>query len=229
MHKPKCRWIFAALFLLAVLCSGCGSSQKEVPEALVQELIQESSFAKIGSCTWEVTHSVNSQTHRDSVDILLTTDCTYGSMVSSCSAVYEYDRSSDLWRLLQQSKWTEPKVSFTSGLIKNWQIDYFDNTYHINVTNISGNKISLEYTVKEEIVVDYFGDIEWWETSGLGSFDIGNGYIEIPLELPDRYFVSWKDTESGENEQVTYLRIQFSPNQGVEYAYISPTIHVWKS
>lgn len=216
--------LLAALHLL----TGCSTVETEVPDSVVYDLVNENEYASLGDAQISLIHHFDEKTHRDSVDVFLGIYAPYAEISFTCSAVYEYDRSSDLWSLVQYDGWSEPdfNYAYTDSLIKTWQIDNYGSTYEIKVTDVYPMQISVEFLVNESIHAGLDGDYTW-KVSGYGTFDMDNGYFEIPLDLPEECYVSWKDTQSGENESVTYLCVWLSPESGITYATISPDIQVW--
>lgn len=221
------------LFLL-LMCivsntfAGCGTTVTEVPDSLIADLVRENEYSDLGECKWYTTHHLDQQAHRDTVDITLGIYAPYAEIISSCSAVYEYDRSSDLWSLIKHDSWSDPdyNFSFNDALVGTWSLENNGSTYDITVTEVYPTQISVEFSINESIYAGLDGYYTW-EVSGYGTYDLTGSYFKIPLELPEQCYVSWKDTESGENETVTYLNVWISPELGITYAYISPDIQVW--
>lgn len=227
--------ILCFFLILVLLCTplttltGCSNySSGEVPDSLIADLVNQNDYAYLGDCEWSIIHHVDEKTHRDQVDIILGIYAPYAEMVSTCSAVYEYDRSSDLWSLVMHDNWSEPEYnfSFNDALIGEWHLESNDSTYDITVTDVYPTQISIEFSIKESIYAGLDGH-DMWEVSGYGTYNLSGNYFEIPLELPDECYVSWKDTKSGENESTTYLNVWISPTSGLTRAYVSPTIRVW--
>lgn len=229
--KRVCNITIAVILLsvVMVLLMGCGdSSGGEVPDSLIAELVAQNDYAYLGDYTWSTIHHVDKETHRDRVDIFLGIYAPYAEIVSTCSAVYEYDRSSDLWTLVMHDNWTEPEYnfSFNDALVGEWSLESNGSIYKIAVTEVFPAQISIEFSIKESVYAGLDGHY-MWEVSGYGTYDLNGNYFEIPLELPKECYVSWKDTKSGENESVTYLNVWISPMSGLTRAYISPEIRVW--
>lgn len=198
----------------------------EVPESIIEDLVLENEYAELGKYTLSVTHHPDEEIHRDSVDIVLTIHATYADVISTCSAVYQFDRASDLWSLIRCDEWSEPTYQYNDNLVRTWNIDRFGNQYIIMITDIGSSEISAEFVIRETVYAGlYVGDYTW-ETFGRGTFELGNSSFEIPLELPDELFVSWMYTQSGENESTTDLYVSLSPESGISTAFISPEISV---
>lgn len=218
------------VLLIAVILScsfiGCGTVQTEVPDAIIQDLVSENEYSSLGGYEFYTIHHADEQSHRDTVDVILGIDAPYAEIISQCTAVYEYDRSSDLWSLIGYDGWTDPDYSFNDNLIGTWHCESNGSVYDITVTEVYPTQISVEFSIKESIYAGLNGTY-MWEVSGYGTYDLNSSYFEIPLELPEQCYVSWADTKSGENESITYLNIWISPTNGITQAYISPTIRVW--
>lgn len=227
----KCRNILLVVLTICVittLLTGCEAAQTEVPEAVLYDLVEENEYSDLGECKLSVIHHVDEKSHRDSVDLILGVYAPYAELVFTSSAVYEYDRSSDLWVLLQHDGWSDPdyNFSFNDELVGTWTLNNNESVYEITVTDVYPEQISLEFSITESIYGG-LGENYTWKISGYGTYDLNGAYFEIPLELPEECYVSWKDTKSGENESITYLNVWISPTAGITRAYISPTIRVW--
>lgn len=225
------RNIILVLFLICTalnIFTGCSAAETEVPDSVIYDLVEKNKYSDLGEYEISVIHHPDEKTHRDRVDIILGIYAPYAEIVSTCSAEYQYDRTSDLWSLIKCEDWSNPdyNFAFTDSLLKTWHIENYGSTYDITVTDVYPTQISIEFSIHESIYAGLDGTYTW-EVSGYGTFDLNNGYFEVPLELPEECYVSWKDTKSGENETVTYLCVWLSPESGITYASVSPTIQVW--
>ena len=137
-HSHKSTIAFLLVIIVCML-SACSPVQTEVPESLVRDLVDMNEYADMGKYTLTITHHPDKETHRDHVDIVISIQTPYAEAVSTCSAVYEYNRSSDLWSLVKCEDWTRPYYNPNDKLIGTWETSYgtaevtFDEiTFHMD-------------------------------------------------------------------------------------------------
>ena len=186
--KEKQKYLFAALIVIVLLLFfSCGASGK-VPNGTIDKFVMESTGLDSSSdFSWKATHSVDRQSHYDSVDIVLTIPYEYATVEYSCTALFIYDRSSDLWSLSEYSDWDLTSLKFNNKMIKTWYFPLPECT--IDVTDVLGDKITLNYTYTKMVYV--WGKYYPCTLSGSGTYSPNpDTYtVHIPVTMPDGFYV----------------------------------------
>lgn len=104
--------ITAALFQ-----SSCASIPEEVPEALLQIVIDDSEeemqFDDCDAFSYEIEHHPDTKSHTDSVDIRLLAKYPYGDYeVQISGLVYQYNKSNDNWVLISNGRTGDSEVTW---------------------------------------------------------------------------------------------------------------------
>lgn len=106
--------------------------------------------------TYEIEHNYDSDAHIDDVLLTMYYNANFGTEITTCSYAYQYDRSSDLWELIDERKeQNDRSVSFdeeayqnNSPFIGNTN-EYHNCEYSISVLDIDieNMKAKIEYSV----------------------------------------------------------------------------------
>lgn len=216
--KEKQKYIFAALIVIVLLLFfSCGASGK-VPNGTIEKFLKDSGYDP-STDSWKATHSADRKSHYDTVDIVITRPAEYGTSEYSCTALFIYDRSSDLWSLSEYSDWDLTSLKFNNKMIKTWYFPLPQCT--IDVTDVSGDKITLNYTYTERVYV--WGTYYTCTLSGSGTYSPrpGTCVIDIPVTVPDGFYVQGTYFQRDENPE---LNIMISPDDGIYHYFLSGTI-----
>lgn len=216
--------------LLLLLC-GCGSSSKGVPEQqaqlLVEELFQERGMqsGSYNSCSINVDHHVNKETHTDDVTIRLTVDYNYATEKTSLPARYTYNKASDLWSVSSKGEWSDSTYTFKENELKgNWHIVQYDDTYDLNIKSISGDAIEVEYSVLLYAARGLLDSYIELNMEGKASCPLNGCFFRIPIELPEGFFM----TQGFEKIEPEIL-VQIDPQLGCNYAHVNGGLHYYSS
>lgn len=175
MMKKKL-WILS-LILVVVMLTACGSQSREVPEREILDIVEMLSYENaIGGAMYrdyEVTHSWDPKSNRDTVQLKVTYEYEYGYLVveGECSA--QYDKATDLWNWKTMGPWKE-SIDYGDKLQRAvfTGTDEFENiTYRVLIESIDfdSGKVVWNYTIKGTSTGHYDG----FELSGNEETDIG--------------------------------------------------------
>lgn len=111
----KCRIIIFTLIILCLL-SGCSNEKKGVPESVVLYDVTEVLGKAENDYQCKIEHNVDVSSHIDNAVIVLKYETEYTKQTGMAECQYQYDKSSDLWSLIEFGDWiweTELKEFFT--------------------------------------------------------------------------------------------------------------------
>ncbi|MBQ3863549.1 MAG: hypothetical protein II790_05840 [Schwartzia sp.] len=141
---------FALAVLLACSAfslSACGGSSFQVPDGELQLYVENTlrkESANRTSFHWDAVHQPDSELHRDIVTLTVDLESTYVTRSFTATVTYQYDRTTDLWSLVDESKWHLTGFALKDSLLGRWEYDG-DGTGYINVTEVSGTRLTLDY------------------------------------------------------------------------------------
>lgn len=190
MKKRLISCMLLVLLLSSLLLTGCGSSSKEVPDALLEFELYDCEYYENGrpGFTWTSSHDYDSSAHIDTVAIQARIDSEYGFLTTYRIVKYQYDRASDNWSVLSRADWSEPYVSYNDNLIGDWEgtSQIGDGLYNITIEEVDGDNIRLRYYIEDTADGGLLGTDLDFELSGSGTFTVsGTDSLSVTLELPD--------------------------------------------
>ena len=189
--KEKQKYLFAALIVIVLLLFfSCGASGK-VPNGTIENIVRMSSYYEADlACSWDASHSVDRESHTDSVDIVLSVPYKYGTEEYSCTALFVYDRSADLWTLSNDPDWDFLRYKFNSKIKTKLEFDDFSDQYClIDIKKITDDSITLDYVYWEDVFTPYIGTRRC-TVEGSGTFELDEiGGIDIPITLPGNFYI----------------------------------------
>lgn len=140
------------LFILICFLSGCSNEKKGVPESIVLHDVAEVLENIEVDYQLKIEHSVDTSSHIDNATIILKYETDYTKQIGMVNCRYQYDKSSDIWTLLEIEEWTwetELKESFTE--IQPYMGSSIYETYnyalYIDVIDIENMTITCSYIV----------------------------------------------------------------------------------
>ena len=207
--------ILGVLCIMLMLCSGCmkvdeGSYESTPPhtpatEANTTANTVETTTAYVEptgvpdtiilrnvsipeNATYEIAHNYDPVSHIDDAVLTIYDKKTFGTEITTYSYAYQYDRSSDLWDLLDESKVKELcSVSFDkdayinnspfTGRVK----EYHDCKYSISILDINLETMSAQIKYSVKFSSDSVQNLNSTSTVELWYADNGSGpYFIIP-------------------------------------------------
>ena len=135
---------FLLTITVIVSLTACGAP-KQVPDQtiawVVEDYLEECGHGSTDEFSYETTHSYDSATKTDTVNVSLSANLPTSSLNTSYSGTYQYDKTRDLWTLIRGGNWMPISVrSYNLIASKNEilkairEIDYsaeIDETIHI--------------------------------------------------------------------------------------------------
>lgn len=215
---------FFLLLCVSVLFSSCGS-QYGVPDDYVMYFVEECEYADSDyESSTQVIHSFNEKTHMDSTTVVSTYTGDYGSFITTCEAVFQYDRTSDLWSLVRRSEWSDPEYKYSDSLVGKWNVGSpfgLSGDYLIEIISVSDDMIELRCTISKT-VYDMFENAQL-NMSKKATVDNSDEWIMVPIELPEHFFVYENGYPSGSN--LTDLCVHLDIDKGVTSADINDILY----
>ena len=200
------------LSIVSLLLSlfSCGG-EKGVPDSFAIESAGKCKYvtSKYPATTNVIHNKYDSDSYLDYVTIVSKSEGNYGFFVSTREAIFQYDRTSDLWSLFDIEPWTEPDYTFNKRLVGNYDVKgkYDDENIicHIEIMSVTEQSIQLNYNLSADVDIAYeyfealhieaFGN----ETLSNGEFyafvTADNPHLSIPIELPEGYCDGYHGTD----------------------------------
>lgn len=233
MGKIK-RILSLAVLTLCIIqltaCGGSASTAKGVPDRTA-ELVVLDYFDERGmqhgdynSYSFNVIHNYDKSSNSDAAVINLKIEYNYASESTYVPVWYSYNKSSDLWSLDRKGNWSESVMNYSGDkLIGCWRINYYDDYYEIEIKSISGNNVSLNYSIYAAATVSMGLDPDrMLSVDGEGTFTLTNWGVSIPFDLPEGFYCNKGGGRFGEKN--TDLNILFDPQQGCNSGYINGSL-----
>lgn len=214
--------LFALWMTFVLMITLCSCGEQAVPVIVAFELVGECKYYNSDYVmSKEIEHSYDSESHTDSATLLTKAESNYGSYISTCDAIFQYDRSSDTWSVLSAEEWTQPVYTFYDNLVRTWNVGNTlggdRDSYEIEITSVQDDSISLNYKISNIVYGGLFAGDVLLELSGSATVTYRSDSLWIPIELPDHFYA-----QNGINSShSTDLCISLNIAQGVESAYIS--------
>ena len=122
-------------FICLMAFSGCDNNSKQVPDSVLQQFVFASDVYKSykeydSNCrfSWTAKHQTDKSAHTDLVEITINTEGTYMTRKESCSVLYQYDRTSDLWTVIKDGQDWDSEFRFSKALEGEWPITQTNNS-----------------------------------------------------------------------------------------------------
>ncbi len=239
--QQKIRLKTLALLLILSLSlftlSAC-DSKKGVPDNYAINSVGECTYSMPYPSTTSVIHNnYDEESYLDYVTIVTRSDGTYGYCISTCDAIFQYNRASDLWTLFKVDDWTMPTYTFNSKLVGSYDVSGKDeyqkiDSCHIEIVSVTEESIQLNYDISADIdlafVLTQYLHIE---TSGTETLTNGefytyrtddNPHISIWIDLPEGYTL-YNFSIGGESVDTFQLNLEIDLNSGIKSAEIVGT------
>lgn len=240
--QQKIRLKILALLLILSLSlftlSAC-DSKKGVPDNYAINSVGECTYSMPYPSTTSVIHNnYDEESYLDYVTIVTRSEGTYGYCISTCDAIFQYNRASDLWTLFKVDDWTMPTYTFNSKLVGSYDVSGKDeyekiDSCHIEIVNVTEESIQLNYDISADIDLAFVltQDLHI-EKSGTETLTNGEFYtssltddnpsIDIWIDLPDGY-TQFNFSIGGESVDAVELILEIDLNFGIKSAQIVGT------
>lgn len=178
--KRKALSIFilsAILVALVIILINTGNPSKKVPDELLSLHVSSCpNYDSTVKCTWEAQHNVSNKAHMDQVTLTVTMYHTYGTVSSSCSLIYFYDKDSDRWIFDSSGDWTERVYRFNQNLEKTWTLRGTDGGfYEVTILEVKDNRITIDCKVTPD------GFIDSLLAKGTFTINDNGSIVDIPI------------------------------------------------
>lgn len=138
--------------------------------------------------TYEIVHNYDASSHIDDALLMIHFNSAFGSETETYSYAYQYNRSTDLWELLDESNGQKTcSISFdkeaylTKSPFTGSTNDYHNCTYSISVLDIDIENMNATIRYSLHFSRDSIQDLNSSATVELWYADDGDGpYFEIP-------------------------------------------------
>lgn len=231
--------LFSLLSVLCILCTfplsltSC-SGEKGVPDNLAIESVRQNKHlsGRYPETVSVIHNKYDDESYLDYVTIVSKSEGKYGYYVTTCDAIFQYDRTTDLWELFgydyiyegSYEVWTYPEYTLNDNLVGSYDVSSeLDKIYrcHIEVLEVTEQTIKLSYDVSAS-TYDSWTNLHI-EKSGTATLENGNlsGYfnngettIDIPIELPAGYY-----GVGGVDDKYIELNLVVNLTNGIQSAY----------
>lgn len=221
--------LFLILSLTLLALPSCGS-KKGVPDNYAINSVGECTYSMPHPSTTSVIHNhYDEESYLDYVTIVTRSEGTYGYCVSSCDAIFQYNRASDLWTLFRVEDWTMPTYTFNSKLVGSYDVSGKDeyekiSSCHIEIVSVTEESIQLNYDISADIDLAFvLAQYLHIEKSGTETLTNGEFYayrtddnpeISFPIQLPEGY-INYYDKDG-----TVQLDLEIDLNSGIKSAQI---------
>lgn len=143
------------IFVVICFLSGCSNENKGVPESTVLHDVTETFGNVKEDYQCKIEHSVDLSSHIDNAAIIVEYETEYTKQTGMINSRYQYDKSSDLWTLLELGEWTwETELKDTFTKVKPYMgIDVYE-TYnyalYIDDIDTKNMKITCSYVINAD-------------------------------------------------------------------------------
>lgn len=179
-------------------------SQTEVPDGRIRLEVEELIRTKYGNClrySYETYHSPDPASHIDTVRILTTAYYQYGGYTTDQTIVFEYNRASDLWTILQNSYWQNVEIFwYPEQFIGIWHGTYdyaqdLESEFELEIKEIDFDRMELTGRYGVGKYSSYWNEhfkLVWYEElvakEGTFPIDLKSGRYSIGVNLmSDKY------------------------------------------
>lgn len=211
--KIKRFFLLVGLVLMALLLVGCSQKVEIVPDSILEELVASATTesgwldADDFPYTWTAEHKHDPELHTDTVNIKITMQSDFNEIYMTNTFVYEYNRTSDLWRKKsgRNNAW-EVDFKYTDGIIGTHecdmiclQDDYDNQTCTLTIHNVTDTTISFTAVFNLSKFITTNDNKFGWTITKLEEYpsvhftvsdtipNQGDRYIECGKWLPDVY------------------------------------------
>ena len=225
--------LYLSIVSLLFTLFSCGG-EKGVPDAFAIESAGKCKYVtpKYPSTTDVIHNKYDSESYLDYVTIASKSEGDYGSFVSTRKAIFQYDRTSDLWSLFDIEPWTEPDYTFNKRLVGKYdvkgEVDYENIICHIEILSVTEESIQLKYNLSADVDIafEYFEslhiEVSGKETLSNGEFFVfvtdDNPHLSIPIELPEGYCDGYHDADIS-------LILEIDLTYGIQTAHVLGSAH----
>ena len=185
------------LFAFSLSLMSC-SGEKGVPDSLAIESVRENKYItrKYPETVSVIHNKYDKEAYLDYVTIVSKSEGKYGYYITTCDAVFQYNRTTDLWDLFgydyvyegSYEVWTPPKATFNKNLVGSYDVkgkyadseSYEDKFYtcHIEILQVTEKAIKLSYEISADINVGFiFPEYMLIEKSGTVTLENGNIHV----------------------------------------------------
>ncbi len=217
--------IFSLCSALLSMLTACANKNPAVPDDFAIRTVGECKYAYYNSTTTVTHNKYDPESYLDYVTIMSKSENNYGFFVSTYEAVFQYNRTSDLWTPLDVEEWTEPRYTFNNRLVSSYDIgakdEEYDITGRVEILSVTEKEIQLTYDISAELYVAFsLTDYLHIEESGIttlknGDFGTlsGTPYMSIDIKLPE----GWCDRYG---DDYVSLIIKVDLKTGIDSVYI---------
>lgn len=233
MKKTSIILIIVLIFALIICFTACGNESKGVPDDVAIRSVSECQYAYSNATTYVTHNKYDSESHLDYVTIVSKSEGKYGYFISTCEAVFQYNRTSDLWSLLDAELWTEPRYTFNDNLVGRYDVSTLSEdeeiSGYVEILSVTDKKIKLCYDISGDVDIafKYFEDLHieksGTETLVNGVFDeysSRESYIPVDIKLPEGW-VEAHSFSSDNSDDTISLRLIIGLRTGVKSIYLS--------
>lgn len=233
------------LFAFSLSLMSC-SGEKGVPDSLAIESVRENKYiTREYPETVSVIHNkYDKEAYLDYVTIVSKSEGKYGYYITTCDAVFQYNRTTDLWDLFgydyvyegSYEVWTPPKATFNKNLVGSYDVkgkyadseSYEDKFYtcHIEILQVTEKAIKLSYEISADINVGFiFPEYMLIEKSGTVTLENGNIHVNsyqyhngVTADLSIRIELPDGYCGYSKDDDYTYLNLEVDFANGIESA-----------
>ena len=190
MNKRYLRFILLIVTILS--CTACSSERSGVPDSVIQDnLVARDLISDL-----KFSHNVDSKAHTDTVTIKGTVENDFAKSVGTGTQKYQYDKSSDLWKLTQNGDWVweeslkdfsdKSPIEYSRGTGST----YCEYTIWVDSVDTKDCTVTFRYMIyypKDEVVI-------YGETTQTYPVKITNsGAVYVDVEFEEGYYDLWGD------------------------------------
>ncbi len=233
-HPDTKNWKFLGILacvaiVIIIIIFSTGNNTKEVPMSLIEQVVMSCKDFKTDKYAMSFTTSdqYDKDSKIDTVNITITAEGAYGYYKTSCTARYQYDRSSDLWSLISVSDWSKKEYTLKDSIIgKEWYVKSTtggDSVYAVKVTSISGAIATVDLSMKSSVYTGISSGNKLCEISCIQDAEIKGTSLILSAELPDHFY---SQKSLGENSNMAEIYIFWDLQQGVTSALTDNIIYI---
>lgn len=188
--KRRTVLLLLATVMLLTLLTGCGESSTEVPEAYLDQAVQE--FMEDEYPRWAVAskdytdynytifHNPDKTMHTDSVYFTVSISFPYGGQTFSAEQVYRYSRSNDYWTETNEWDWDfDGEYVYDDSIIGNTFSGFLDSKgsiYEVTVDDLNYNDSTITCSYAIYDYSDYSNSYSS-DCSGSGTFELYTSFL----------------------------------------------------
>lgn len=242
MKKTSIILIIVLIFALIICFTSCGNESKGVPDDVAIRSVSECQYAYSNATTYVTHNKYDSESHLDYVTIVSKSEGKYGYFISTCEAVFQYNRTSDLWSLLDAEPWTRPTYTYNDNLVGKYDVstlsEYQEISGYVEILSVTDKEIKLCYDISADldIVTTLFEELHieksGTETVTNSVLDYSpsdlDADIDIDIKLPEGWVEAHAFSSDNSDDTIS-LSLEINLKTGVKSIYLSDEVKPKKS